>query len=241
MEVSCRRRRHVRWEIDGRHEEEGDFQNWMLEISGLDCRTPFIEIACNKPGLKFTNPAFLFVEAEDASGHIAPIEISQRLYKSGPARFSFHPSWQGWGNHNEWIVNPATWGFSPLCLAFVDPPCLAGLLEPTHPASRRIWLDRVQSLLDRGVDGISLRILCHHNNATSWLKYSLGPTVLDAFAKCYGRAPEATEEDCLKIRKIRGEAITELLREIRQRSSVPRRKVIFQIETGFELPPEIGN
>jgi len=229
------RRQHRRWEPDGCHFEEGHFQNWMLEITCFDCQHPFLSIECKKPGLQFTNPAFLFVEAEDASGNITPVQITQS------PRFCFAPGWQGWGPHDEWIVKHATWSFSPLGLAFIDPHTLPGMLEITHPSAHKIWLDRIQYLLDRGIDGISLRTLCHHNNTTSWRKYAFGPTVLDTFQKAYGRLPEATEDDYIKIRKIRGNALTELLREIRRRCKPHNQKILFQIETGAEMPEEIGN
>ena len=233
-------RPHRRWAPDGIHTEEGFFENWALEINGIDCNMPFLKIECLQPDLTFTNKTFLFIEADDASGDLAPIEISQRLETNGE-HFLFHPGWHSWNNHNEKIVNAATFTLNPLCIAFIDPPCIPGLLEPTHPDAQKIWINRVQAMLDRGTDAISLRFLCHHNHAISWLKYSFGPTVIKAFQSDYGRLPEASESDYRKIRLIRGKAVTDFLREVRKRCRKNGQKIIFQIESGAELPLETGN
>lgn len=235
------RRQHQRWEVDGLREEAGVRENWVIEISDLDIHTTFFHIECLKPGVVLKNRLFLFAEAFDQEGHSVPVEVSQRLNPDGGTRMDFHTGWRGWNNHNPGILSENSWALSSIGLAFVDPQNLQGMLEPTHPKSRQIWLDRIQTLLDAGVDGVGIRPLCHHNYTSSWARYAFAPTVIAAFKEQFGRAPEATDSDLEKINLIRGEAITELLRAARGLCDSKNAKLIFHVESGTELPAKVGN
>jgi hypothetical protein len=117
-----------------------------------------------------------------------------------------------------------------LGLSFVEPETMPGLLEPTHPEAVQVWLERIDFCLKSGVDGVSLRSLRHHNGCPSWTQYSYAPTVLKQFEKLFGRAVEATDEDIVRVREIRGEAFGKFLAEASRRVKAKGKRFIFQME-----------
>ncbi len=240
VNVREQERENLGWTPAGARPECGTFRQWMLGIDGLNVESPFLKIEWTRKDVEFENYPYLFIEAVDANGDSAPVELSQRPGFEGDG-FLFAPDWLGWVPHADWVLTSRKWTSLPLGIAFHDAETHTGALEPVHPVSQRIWLNRIESLIKKGIDGLSLRLLCHHNNATSWIKFAYSPVVLKAFEERHGRAPEWSEDDLREIRKIRGDAITAVLRKTRELCNARNCKVIFQVETGSEMPAEIGN
>jgi len=113
------------------------------------------------------------------------------------------------------------------------------LLEPSFEGARNIWLSRIRRILDSGADGVDLRLLCHHNGCSEWLRYAFAEPVRAEFRRRYGREVEPVEEDYEKVRRIRGEFLTGFLREARRITSARGRKLAVHFEARAEVPPHL--
>lgn len=226
-----------RWTPAGVVREKGAHRAWVLELSGLHITGPYLEISIQGVDGSFQNRHFALLEAIGADGREAPFVCTDAAsHKNKSIKYDFFGKWPGWNNYNEHVVERTKISFGGFCIAFIEPPALTGMLEPTHPVSQKIWLDRVDWYLERDIAGISIRTLCHHRRCQSWLQYAFAPCVIAEFTKRHGRPPENREEDFISIRKIRGDAMGEFLSESAGRIRRRRKKCIFQVEVGGELP-----
>ncbi len=227
------RRDNLRWTPAGPFRERGTHRAWVLEITGLALAEPYLGVEIGGSVGAFVNPHFALVEAEDAAGSRAPFICTP----GGGGEYPFFRKWPGWNNANEPATSRTTLPFSGFGIAFLEPPVLTGMLEPLHPTARQIWLGRIGELLEHDLSGVSLRTLCHHRRCQSWLQYAYAPAVVAAFERRHGRPPGVGVEDEAKVRTLRGEAMGELLAEAKAMAGRKRKKLIFQVEAGSELPP----
>jgi hypothetical protein len=233
-------RSNRRWAPDGIHPDKGTTASWMLELSGIKITKPFLAFEAAKTDATLLNRNFAIVEAVSADGTEAPFIIGNQVHATTGSpgkqvegigrRFSFSSAMGGWLNLDESAVAIRRWPLKHLGLSFVEPETMPGLLEPTHPEAVQVWLERIDFCLKSGVDGVSLRSLRHHNGCPSWTQYSYAPTVLKQFEKLFGRAVEATDEDIVRVREIRGEAFGKFLAEASRRVKAKGKRFIFQME-----------
>jgi len=224
---------HYRWTPAGKKREPGDRKQWYLEFSGLKLDAPFLAIRTNLDP-NCVNQRFLFAEALSGNGHDAPVLLTLGSLERG---FTFNHKWS-WENYTEDVVDAFAWRGGALGLAFTERPSLPALLEPACRPAHKVWLRQVERILRAGVDGIDIRTLCQHHTCLSWLVYAFAGPVREEFRRRYGREVQATQQDYIAIRQLRGECYTEF---IRQASALTRRhgkKFAVHLEPGIEVPVE---
>lgn len=237
--VSVRKvkRPNRRWTPAGIAADAGSHAAWMIEITGLAISQPFVCVEIPTAEGRLFNRHFALVEAVGRDGSEAPFLCSDApSHLAGAQKFDFLGKWPAWNNYNDHAYGLASLDLKAFGIALFEPPALAGMLEPAHPVSRKIWLDRVDNYLEHDVAGISIRTLCHHRRSPSWLQYAFSPAVIDRFRKVHGRDPRASEEDYRLVRLLRGEALGDFLAEAAARIRRKKKKSIFQVESGGELP-----
>ncbi len=233
------RRANGRWTPAGIVPEPGTHEAWMIELRGLSLGQPFLSLEIPKVAGRLFHRQFAMGEAIGRDGEASPVLCSDTAPPSGGEyKYDFVGAWPGWTNYNDHAYGWTSRSLRALGLAFLAPRALTGVLEPTHPAAQKIWQDRVEFYLDHDIEGISIRTLCHHRRCPSWLQYAFGPSVREAFQSRYGRPPTASDADCNDIRRLRGEALGDFLSWAAARIRAKKKKSIFQVETGGELPPE---
>jgi len=236
--------RHVdrpnrRWHVDRVRPEVGHIACWVLELTGLTIKHPFLSIRVRKPGAGFVNLQFAALEALNEAGEEAPYLFGRGVGELMPfeaknkdhavRRYSFSADGMLSGG-DEPVVSFGRWSLQNLGVSFNEPESIPGMLEPTHPVTHKIWLDRIDYFLEHDVDGISIRPLRHHRGCHSWTRFSYAESVRKIFQERYGRPIEPTDEDILRVREIRGEGFGEFLREASRRTRLRRKKFIFQLE-----------
>ncbi len=232
------RRPHASWSPAGPVASRGAESCYLLELSGLELETPFAALRWKTPGAQLTNLMFRLAEAEDADGQVHLFSLSnQRIGES----FLFQQPWPGWGNHLERIVTEVTPSLEDVGLCFEEAEVLPGFLEVSHPEVHAFWLSSLDKLFSEGARGVCLRVQAHHYTCDSWLKFAFHPVVIQQFRERYGRDPLPREQDYARIRALRGEAFTAFLRRARALALKKKKRLLFQIEGGAELPPAIGS
>lgn len=231
------RRRHQRWTPAGPITETGTTRNWYIELAGLQLNQPFAALEITDQPVALVQRAFMLVEAEDASGALAPVTVATQGGRNFKAEgYFFWKEWDGWNNYTDPIVQRRIWNGSDLALTFQEMPTMPSMLEPTYEGTRDIWLALIQKEIEAGVDGISIRTLCHHNGVMSWLQYAFAPIVVETFQSRYGRAPQCTPEDYERVRRLRGDCFTQFLRDAKKLLAAYGKKLSFQLEPGIEIP-----
>lgn len=232
------RRPNLRWSPDGMKAEPGTHESWVLEIDDLRIKAPLLKVEI-QGGNTIRNRHFALIEAIGADGGTVPFICSDHMPKKNTGEvFDFFGAWPGWNNTNDHAYNFTTIDSKSFGITWVEPPALPGVLEPTHPKAQEIWLGRIDHYLEHDVAGISIRTLCHHRRCQSWLQYAFAPSAIAAFESEQGRSPEANERDFALMRRVRGSALGDFLSEAASRIRAKKKKSIFQVETGGELPPE---
>jgi len=90
-----------------------------------------------------------------------------------------------------------------VAIARGKPRYVTGAMHPAHPEVRKDWLDHVRFCIDRGADGVNMRIANHNRPNEPWA-YGFNEPVL-----------ERTEhpDNVAEAARINGEAYTQFLRE----------------------------
>jgi len=234
------RRPHYRWTPAGRVRETGTVKNWYLEIDGLKLQEMFAAIEINGQEVSLLHRGYLVAEAEDAAGNLAPLTVATKGHRDfTDAGYFFWKEWPGWANYTEPILQQRRWTGHDLGLTFQEAPNLPTMLEPTFEGTRDIWLAWLQSVLERGADGINIRTLCNHNGIPSWLKYAFAAPVLETFQQLYGRPPGTTADDYERVRRIRGDAFTQFLRDAKKLTIAHGAKLVTHLESGVEVPQHL--
>lgn len=89
-------------------------------------------------------------------------------------------------------------------------------LQPMYPQVRAYWLRQIKSLIDDGVDGITLRVDNHSSWYTEPYEYGFNPPVVEAYRKKYGVDILTQPFDRDKWRALQGDAYTQFVREARE-------------------------
>jgi len=231
------RRPHLRWTPAGTVKDKGGRKNWYVELSGLELTQPFLAVTLGKNEAYLRHRGYMLVEAWSADGSPAPLTVATN--GSTSRGFFFWKGWPGWNNATEPILQVRKWDARNLGVVFQESPTMPTVLEPAFEDARKIWLGRVRSILDGGADGVDVRTYCHHNGVMSYLKYIFAAPVRETFRQLYGRDPEARPEDYERIRRIRGEAYTEFMREAKKLTAARGKKLIAELESGIEVPASL--
>jgi len=227
------RRPHYRWTPAGNVAEARSVKNWRIEISGLAIQTPFVALEIEGQDFVVSHRAFAFAEAW-SDGQEAPVTLStggnrQDGFVLGKGKW-------GWANYTEAILDEYSWKGGTLGMLLREEEGPSNLLEPSFDDARKIWLDRLRAILETEADGVDVRTLGFHNTTMSHLAHAFADPVREAFRKRYGRAVEPTQEDYTRVRKLRGEAYTQFLREAKALASRHRKKLSAHLEWGVEVP-----
>jgi len=229
------RRPHLRWSPAGALAEEEKQTNSYIELSGLKLDRPFLAIEIRKD-VKLTHRPYALVEAWDAAGSAAPVTLAtDGGMEDG---FMFFQEWMSWANKSTRMLTDFTWGRGVHGLTFQRHPNLPTLLEPSCEAARAIWLWHVQRVLDTQADGISIRTLCHHNNIMDYMMYAFAEPVRETFRELYKRDVTPSWEDCVRVRRIRGDFYTDMFRDAKRLASKAGKKFVAHLEAGIDVPPE---
>lgn len=225
---------HVRWTPAGIIEEPGRRQEHFLEMDGLKVNEPYLAVRFKREDMRLVQRQFLLARAFDAQGHPAPLTLADG--GSVEHGFSFMKGWPGWANITESIIRRLERGPAPIGMAFVERPTLPQVLEPSSTETHKVWLGEVARILASGVDGIDIRILCHHVSCESWLRYAFAESARRLFREQHGREPDATESDYEQLRLIRGACFTEFLRKAHALTRAAGKKLVVHLECGIEVP-----
>lgn len=224
---------HYRWTPAGKQREPGTRTQWYLEFSGLKLNAPFLAISANRD-LNCTNQRFLFAEALDRNGREVPVLLTLGSLQRG---FTFGHKWS-WQNYTEDVVDAFVWRGGALGLAFTERTSLPALIEPACRPAHTVWLKQVERILRAGVDGIDIRTLCQHHTCLSWLTYAFAEPVRREFRRRYGRDVQATPEDYLAVRQLRGECYTEFIRKASALARRHGKTFAAHLEPGIEVPAQ---
>ncbi|MHB0935305.1 MAG: hypothetical protein ACYDCO_07165 [Armatimonadota bacterium] len=222
---------HCRWTPAGKKREPGTRTQWYLEFSGLKLDAPFLAIGTTLDP-NCVNQRFLFAEALGRDGREAPVLLTLGSLQRG---FTFGHKWS-WENYTEDVVDAFAWRGGALGLAFAERPALPALLEPACRPAHKVWTKQVERILRAGVDGIDIRTLCQHHTCLSWLVYAFAEPVRKEFRKRFGRDVQATPEDYILVRQLRGECYTEFIRSASALTRQQGKKFAVHLEPGIEVP-----
>lgn len=233
-------RPHQRWTPAGTVRTEGAERNWYIELRGLNLKTKLAALHIDGADVTASQHGFMLVEAFGADGGPAPLTIGTTGHRDfRDDGYFFWREWPGWNNYTEPLLQERAWRLNDCGLTFQHAPNMPTLLEPTFEGARGIWLARIGKMLEAGVDGVCIRTLNHHNGVMAWLNYAFAPAVCETFAGLYGRAPEPTFEDYERIRRIRGEAFTQFLRDAKKLCAAAGKTFSVQLENGIDVPPHL--
>jgi len=214
-----------------------------LTVTGLKTAAPYLALVAPEcdPCVRLQNRAHALVELHDLSDRAVSclLDVRGRMPDNG---FDFGPR----------KTNEASWTRSDvgvdrilvhrgeslaIGISRVQQMRLPGFLEPCFPEVRKFWLDQLRRGIDAGADGISIRI-AHHVGCVDWLSYMYAEPVLEEFRRRTGREPEPVNEDYTLIRRIRGEAYTQLVRDASTMARRAGRRFQHHIENRMLVPVE---
>lgn len=230
-------RPHQRYTPAGNVRSEGAARNWYIELSGLQLKHKYAAVTIGGEEIFGTHRGFMVAEAEDAHGDLAPLTVATTGHRDfRDDGYFFWKEWPGWNNYTEPVLQERRWTLHNIGVTFQHAPNMPTLLEPTYAGARDIWLARISKLLAAGMDGVCIRSLNHHNGVMSWLQYAFAPIVCDTFAELYGRRPQPSFEDYERVRRIRGDAFTQFLRDAKKICAAAGKKFSVQLENGIDVP-----
>jgi hypothetical protein len=232
-------RQHQRWTPAGNVADTGagKAKNWFIEISGLKTDKRYLVFKIDGERFEFWHRGFMFAEAFGADGKACVVmPATGGTMEKG---FTFWKGWQGWSNQTEAMIQRRNWWSDGVCVAFDEAQNMPTLLEPAFEETRQIWLDRIQMLIDLGVDGVDIRTYCHHNGPSHYLKYAFAQPVIDTFKSLYKREPGMNDADYEKVRNIRGDFYTQFMREASKLLKSKGKKLIAEVESGAEVPTNV--
>lgn len=239
LTLGARRRRlpHRRWTAAGNAAGQGQGTFHVMEISGLKLDSPFMALEI-RGELVLDGRAHAFAEAFDAAGRPVPVTLASAGGLEGG--FSYWQEWVSWANTSPRLLEDVRWGRGAHGLVFEMRRCYPTLLEPCSAGTREIWLGRVRRIIESGADGLSIRTLCHHNNVMDYRQMAHAEPVRARFRAEHGREPRPDAADALLVRRLRGAAYTEFLRDAKALAAAAGKTLALHLEAGIEVPPEHG-
>ena len=192
----------------------------------------FFVVRCEKRSSDgdFTNAIERLVELVNEDGRVIPSmpgwahldaeALSERtgiLARLGVSRYSRRPevrdllqdrelivaACEGMFLFHSWWEDVALDQVGEVAVARGKPRHVYGVLNPVYPEVREHWLEHVRFCIDRGVDGVNVRLANHNRPYEPW-SYGFNAPVLDQ-SEHPGNTAEAA--------RINGEAYTQFLRE----------------------------
>ncbi len=203
----------------------------VITLAGLQLpeSARYIKVCCGKQGLNFVNESERMIELADAEGQLIPTtpsagpvkaeklwEMSQLGAKLGLSHYLLHPEIKELlqdkdrfmslcaGSFSFGITNQTTFGDgNELAIMRGKPRYVAGSLHPIYAEVREHWLDLIRFCLDRGVDGVNIRVANHNRPFEQW-SYSFNDRVVAQMENAHHTGEAA---------HINGEAYSQFLRE----------------------------
>lgn len=192
--------------------------------------TRFMRVVCaKKTDANFRHDIDKLIELVGADGNILPSTHSQGLVdaerlhqlslsrsKLGLSRYLSHPQVQERLNDRQWFLDQCkdlylfeTDGDAhctldaegELVVMRGKPMHIQGALSPVYPEVREHWLEHVQYCIDRGVDGVNIRMASHSRPSQPW-EYGFNELVL---------SESVNPGNIAETEKINGDALTQFI------------------------------
>lgn len=207
----------------------------QIDIRDLAIDSEFVILVLSPQlAVQVQNTLPLLVQAYDAAGNTVEFTygITPRLQHKAEYHLDQHPELLDFREHG---INFDCAGhgmpsvnccaekihfelFSPqqshdwLGLAFSQNAQAPGVLSEAEPGAQRWWLGIIGEMLEAGVDGVEIRLMCHAN-VIDWEAYGFNPPVVDEYRRRYGVDITREEFSRKKFRALRGEFFTAFLRQ----------------------------
>ena len=231
---------------------EGTFT--CIEISGLNIAEPFFAVAAKEP-TELANTMSALAEIIDASGKsaaftygllpvIADMKDQSRKEdwrKPGiafDAAFGTDIPGRGWqfmtsgGRHRIDIKKRGLLGFARGKNNY-----LSGIQEYSYPEVRSYCVELVKEALDSGCDGVDIR-MNSHTESFDWENYGFGGPIAAEYKKRYGKDITKDKFDRALWRKLRGEYVTQALKEMSDYTRSRGKEFSVQFFEFFDVKPE---
>jgi len=114
---------------------------------------------------------------------------------------------------------------------------LRGVLELAYPEARAFCVKTAETALDSGADMVDIR-LNSHEESLDWENYGFGGSIAAEYKKRYGKDITKEPFDRSLWRKLRGEYITQTIKEMGDAVRSRGKKVSVQLFTNFNHPAE---
>jgi hypothetical protein len=112
-----------------------------------------------------------------------------------------------------------------------------GCMCPSELEARQFWFDNVKSALEKGVDGIDIRV-SNHCTVFDWKQYGFNQPVVEEFRKRYGVDVLHEDFDEEAWRRLRGEYYTEFLKKVKSEIKGRNKKLQLHISDMMEGTPD---
>lgn len=208
-----------------------------FRFSELDIHSPYLalELKAGTTSAKLENFLSAFVEIKNSTGDRMAVTygLSPSL-RFDPQNFHYqvgnfrevgiafdagertrYDRWTGGARlqqslgRSRFVLEPGGW----LGLALGRNEFPTATVDPSYPEVRNWIIERVRELMELGVDGVDFR-LANHTDSLDWENYGFSKPVVDEFRNRYGVDITRDIFDRALWRKLRGEYIDTLLREI---------------------------
>ena len=238
----------------------------VFRLSGLVIREPFVAIEVRGAKRSFTNRLCDLVHIFGERGEEAHFTygLSPRraelvdVFSTGPDGEKQKPVGpQGGFEYNRYPGSPTNalasgadavntplaldrGAVSYIALARGKDRGTTGILSPSFPETRALWMTWVNAMLDAGADGVDIRP-GNHNADFAWGEYGFEQPVRDEMLKRTGVDIWVTDDfDYETWRRIRGEGFTQFVREASAVIRSRGKKVIAHLDGHYDHAPGLG-
>ena len=112
-----------------------------------------------------------------------------------------------------------------------------GCMCPSEPEVRQFWVDNIKSALEKGVDGVDVRI-SNHCTVLDWNQYGFNQPVVEEFRKRYGVDVLLEDFNEETWRRLRGEYYTRFLKQVKKEVESKGKKLQLHISDMLEGTPD---
>lgn len=185
----------------------------IVNLSGLKLKDKYIAVSFDNPAGEHVTLPYSMISLFASDSSAIPATVTSRVRTKTVVTDEFK-TFGGSGDFrdsgfefqaldtiyfgNGW-ENGAVYGIAKGKLLYMK-----GTHCEAYPEVRTYWLKQIEHLLQLGADGIDIRLLCHSTGVVDFINYGFNPPIIEAFRSQYGREPENTTDDYLKIMRIRG-------------------------------------
>jgi hypothetical protein len=105
-----------------------------------------------------------------------------------------------------------------------------------YPEVRAYWLSQIEHLISLGADGVDIRLQCHSTGVVDFMNYGFNFPVIEKFREKYGREPDGSADDYLKMMRVRGEFFELFLQDAADLLSANGRGLQVHLQGCYEVP-----